>query len=383
MDEEKKDESEDKDRGTGDVDDRDDKPPIDLPPPPADGDDDDDDNNNGKHADSSSVGANTSSDSSSSSHHHNEEEENGYSSNDDDDDEEEQETTNIANNSNNNNNKTSSTTIHVDDDDGNDEDGHALSEYELLRLERIRRNKEKLAQLGLLNHQQHVKKKRNSMGSAAAKKQQQQQQQSQDDLNNMPSRSSLSRSSKRNVNYAEPRGSLLSFSEQQYSSSMDQVDDNDNQHRNSFNPSSTTTTNTMLATATSHDVNTVTTTSLSNNSNNNNHHKNKAKKPRMAKFIFREFQRIQGLQHATLKQAERNVRSAQTNVRHWIKLVDKYQRHLERQYLLQQLQQQREEFHKSQPLRDVLREMDSRMPELLQAARDYEKRQQVGSMECV
>jgi len=227
-----------------------------------------------------------------------------------------------------------------DDDVGDDssakkvltEDGHEISEYEMLRLERIRRNKEKLAALGLEGQHgggilgdkkkstnKKKKKPRPSMEHAG------------------PKRSSLSRRSKGKItHYAAELPSVRQLLQG--------------------------------------------TTEVKKEKSDKTPKSKKSKDPseRMDRVLHDEFRRIRSEKKTVLRQAERDHRAATKEAKYWKNQVQiakrKEIREQKRQVLQVHKREEEKEVLGGKTARQMLHEVDKRMPELLQAAEEYDEK---------
>lgn len=200
------------------------------------------------------------------------------------------------------------------------EDGHQLSAYELQRLERIRRNKEYLASLGLEKNKpwpqkpQPARKKRDSVKLAR--------------------RSSLSRTTK-----AKP----ISYSE---------------------NPTP------RWQKATSGDA------SATQSVTSETPPQRKKKQPRMERFIYDEFKRIEAAVKRSFKIANRNMREADIAYRYASKEAERYERkhkrELEYKRSLEELERERNVLGCT--AKEMLQEVDSRIHEIQSALRAFDHR---------
>ena len=201
-----------------------------------------------------------------------------------------------------------------------DEHGHPLSAYELQRLERIRRNKEYLASLGLEKNKPSMALKAKKKTTPARKKRP-----------DVKRRSSISRASKtKAISYSERR---------------DKED---------------------AATATAVSKAAVPWKRPKEN-----------RAARMERFIYDEFKRIGADQKRTLKRAQKNVRAADVEYRIAKQRAERYERRrrkeLEMKQLLEQLEQERRILGGC-TARGMLQEVDSRMYEICMAIRSFDER---------
>jgi hypothetical protein len=224
------------------------------------------------------------------------------------------------------------------DEDSSDEhdDGHELSEYERLRLERIQRNQAYLQQLGL-------EKIKPDKPKARPKKKEQQ-----EPL--VKSRFS-SRAIKKTVSYAEPSLSVAALVRQQKENKEAKAASKPQEQQE---------------TASSKEPKPVKEKKV---------RKEKHRSIRMERTVYDEFQRINKHKKQVLKYMERDVRQAEKEVKFWTKRADmlerKEHRKLEAASRLQQAEQERlllAGFSK----RELLQEVDGRMEEIVALADKYD-----------
>jgi hypothetical protein len=224
-----------------------------------------------------------------------------------------------------------------------DEEGRPLSEYEIQRLERIRRNREYLAQLGLEGK---------DGGGVLGGKKKEVRPKSKKTEEPIQKRHSLSRRSKVKKSYTEPSSSVRDLLEDSTKSEA--------KKRGSINLASVP----PSETGTEPEPN------------------KKKRKPdeRMEKFIYDEFRRIKSEKTQTLALAERNVRAADKEVKYWKKLVDiekrKAQRQLEAERQRQQEEQQRATLG-GRSMKEMVQYIDSCLPKLQHAVKRYDDSLQV------
>lgn len=214
------------------------------------------------------------------------------------------------------------------------EDGREISEYEMLRLERIRRNKEKLAALGLegqngggvLGEKKKSKKKVIRRPSSEVEG---------------PKRSSLSRRSKGKIkHYATELPSVRQLLKGQADLKKEKkVDDPDKPKKSK---------------------------------------KKKDPSERMDKVLHDEFRRIRSHKKSALVQAERDNRAAIKEVKYWKHQIEAEKRKeiREQKKLEQQVQKVDEEREVlgGKTARQLLKEIDDQLPDLLAAAEDYDEK---------
>ena len=235
------------------------------------------------------------------------------------------------------------------DNDKDDEsnDGRELSDYEKLRLERIRRNREYLSQLGL---EGSMPKKQAPPSRKKRKEQQQQQQQHP----TAPQRSSSR--SRKTVNYTEPSVSVAQLlrdskkllpaakSASSAPSSANGVATITAKPKKESKPRAPRGTNTKLM-------------------------------HRMERFIYNEFNSIKAHKKRTLKDAERNTRLAEKEVSYWTKRASIWERQQERQRAAAAAKQaaEQERADLGGTVRELMQDIDRRMPELLAAVSEYDE----------
>lgn len=219
------------------------------------------------------------------------------------------------------------------------DEGHRLSNYELQRLERIKRNRQYLEQLGLegkgkrgvisssLDHPNPVKHKRTRNNAAP----------------DVARRSSMSRQSKlKSVNYAEPTASVRALMK---------TGAQNKKKKSLVEAKINTEKKTAAATA------------------------EKAKNDRMDQIIYMEFNRIKREKNQLLKTASRNVRLAQKEVKYWTRLESVWERREERR-LEHQRQQAAEAMQKAclggKTTKELLKDLDDKMPTILQAMKNFD-----------
>jgi hypothetical protein len=198
-------------------------------------------------------------------------------------------------------------------------DGRVLSAYELQREERIRRNREYLQSLGL----------ERPLGDAAGTTMRQQRRSKSKPVMEKQ-RSSLR--AKREVDYSEPK-SIASI---------------------------------MRATTSDKEKPTRT-----NKEARKEPRKEKKESKRMERFVYREFQSIQAHKNQVLRQAEKLHSAARREVKYWSKLVEKAEtREKKREEASQNVED-------GLSVKALLREVDSRTSELVDAVGRYDNELQV------
>lgn len=203
-------------------------------------------------------------------------------------------------------------------------DGRELSEYEIKRLERIRKNKEYLKQLGLegdngvLGSRPTTKKKKKPASSAPVP---------------VKKRSSR-RAARKKVDYSEPSATIASL----LRAEEPKKKDDDKGPR-----------------------------------------KSRDKANRLERFIYDEFKSIASRKKNLVREAERYVRAAEKEVKFWTRMVEKEERRERRKQEGGSLYTKKDEEIEliGCTLRELLQEVDSRMPELIEAAEKYDDEFQV------
>jgi hypothetical protein len=234
------------------------------------------------------------------------------------------------------------------------DDGRQLSEYEILRLERIKRNREYLAKLGLDNPADvatEPDKKRSKIGRPKRET---------SAVDIIERRTSISRRTKmKPVSYVEPSVSVRDILRTIEGKVKDASGDK------------STVTHTVDASAeqepqpnvrkpTDYDTRLPRITK---------------KEHRMESYIWAEFRRLKSIKSSTLKKAERALRLAEKEVKYWRNRFTIWERRNERR-LEAERQRQNEVLQKQQfggkTMRELLSEMDQRMPIMLQAVEQYD-----------
>jgi len=247
-------------------------------------------------------------------------------------------------------------------------DGRELSEYEILRLERIQRNKEYLANLGLEKREGHDG---GFLGDRKPKPRPKKKRVAPRPPSDTIAAQRPSRRAKEAVNYAEPKCGIAAMAREPEQCKANATDGNDDLQiqetpgkRDAATPSSPSSRNKEKA----------------------------AKRPeeRMEKFLYLEYRSIQSHKNGVLRQAERNVRAAEKAVKYWGRLAEKAERRATRKRLKEEearvlgqmaaeLREQREKMKKKQKestgcrtIKQLLKEVDQRMPELRSAVEKYD-----------
>jgi hypothetical protein len=209
------------------------------------------------------------------------------------------------------------------------EDDRQLSAYERLRLERIRRNQQKLAQLGLEGRTSAAggwgPRSRPKKPKLLRKKADEPAQQ----------RSSLSRRTKTEPkNYAEPPNSVSALLRKQGEEAAAAKKDQPLEKK-----------------------------------------KTKDLSERMERFVHLEFKRIRGHKTLVHKQAKRDLRQAERELKYWKSIANKQKRReMRKAENRQSLKTKQEEERRllGGTIKEVLQQIDARMPELVQAAAEYD-----------
>lgn len=201
------------------------------------------------------------------------------------------------------------------------EDGHALSAYEIQRLERIRRNKEYLVSLGL---------EKNKEAMAAAKKKKKKSAPARKKQPDIKRRSSISRASKEKV---------VTYSERSDKDKKEPADTNKPQEPWT--------------------------------------RKKESRGARMERFIHDEFRRIGKEQKVHLKRAQANVRKADVELRIAKQRVERFEKKQRRQLeYLQSAERSRKEQQSLGGLtaRQMLQEIDTRSEEIRMALQEFDQK---------
>jgi hypothetical protein len=225
-----------------------------------------------------------------------------------------------------------------DDSDNNGRDGAArtspdgrqLSQYELMRQERIKRNKQYLAALGLEGASAPADK------SAKRKRKK---------ISPPQKRSSLSRRTKaEQVSYTEPPASVASL-----------IRTNDNKEKKEGKPPKPA-----------------------------SEIKAKDRNHRMEKFVYLEFKSLKAHKKKVVMQAEKNVRNAGKEVNYWKKRVKiferqeqrKLERTLEQTKITKELEDERRQLGGG-TAKELLQDIDNKMPDILSAVARYDAKLEV------
>jgi len=231
-------------------------------------------------------------------------------------------------------------------------DGRELSEYEILRLERIKRNQEYLANLGLQGKNGAGVLGGKKKPRAPTKKKRSEDEESARQVVKRPKRK------RKEVDYSEPSNSVASLL-RQHKAKEGGEGKKEPVHRPIPKKK-----------------------------------KDKAPVNRMELFLYREFKAIQKHKTDVLRQAERDVRASEKQVSYWFKKAErielrrekKERRELQKKELEARIAAfNAEEMQMERNLlgctkRELLGQVDERMPELLSAAGRYEQEAKVRSI---
>jgi len=231
------------------------------------------------------------------------------------------------------------------------EDGRRLSEYEIQRLERIKRNREYLAKLGLQG--------KDGGGVLGQKKKQKRPPAKKSTEAPVVRRSQLSRRSKikKVVTYAEPSlRDLLRVADKKEATNAP-VDQ-------------------KLAPIPKKEE-------LVASEPTKPPPENETKKPKKSRgvnerqeaFVYLEFKRLQSSKNQTMRQAERNVRVAEKEVKYWHKLMASWERRSKKQLEAERQRQaevKEREALGGKSIKEVLHEIDGRMPLIVAAVKRYD-----------
>ena len=209
--------------------------------------------------------------------------------------------------------------------DDDDEEG-GISQYEKLRLERMKRNRERLAKLGLHSDEGGLLQKKTGPQRQRKKK---------TDAPLLPARSVPSRRTKvKEVNYAEPPNSVASLIRK-----LGREKPKKNRKHSNYN----------------RDIS-----------------------QRMDKVVHREFQRLRSQKSHAVKLSERNVKRAQREIKYWTRVLKKKQNKIKKKEevvvkvkALKQHQIEQKELGCTS--KELIQEIDARMAEITQAADLYDQ----------
>jgi hypothetical protein len=215
-----------------------------------------------------------------------------------------------------------------------DEEGRPLSAYEILRLERIKRNRQKLAQLGLAKPKDAVLGSENSEAKLNKPPRPRKSEAA------LPQRARSSRT-KKNLNYAEPPVSVRSL----VKTSEDGKEET-KQVRGVVDSAKVADATAFSERKRTWDRET----------------------ERLPQDIYREFKRIRSHKRDILIEAQRAARNADKEIRYWTKRVEKY----EKTFLRKKDETDEKVALGGVTSRELLQSIDARLPEIQQAVRDYE-----------
>ena len=241
-----------------------------------------------------------------------------------------------------------------DDEEGNNksneyitEDGRKLSEYEIQRLERIKRNQDYLAKLGLEGK---------DGGGVLGQKQKRRRTKRSSDASQVVRRSPLSRRTKikKVVTYAEPSASvrdLLRVADRKASNAPVDL---------------------MISSPEKAELSSLV---LPKPPLDHKKSRNRNVNERLEAFIYLEFKRIQSSKTQLAKQADRNVRLAEKEVKYWHKLVGRWERR-NRKHFEAERQRQTEAKERvvlgGKSIKELLQDLDVRFPEIVAVAQRYD-----------
>ena len=269
----------------------------------------------------------------------------------------------VASDDNDNNDDSASSNSSSEDDEGKEEseskseayvteDGRTLSEYEIQRLERIKRNRAYLAQLGLAG--------KDGGGVLGKKKKKERPRKAATDEKPVIRRVSR-RSRVKTVTYTEPSASV-----------RDLLRVADKKATNA--PVDLKLTSPEKADMGTQEVEPPKQPPPSNKP------KKRSVNDRQEQFVYLEFLSIRSSKNQSLRQAKQNVRTAEKEVKYWHKLVQRWERRKQRQSEAQR-QRQTEVRERAElggnSIKEVLQEIDSRMPEIAETVKRYDDLLQV------
>lgn len=220
----------------------------------------------------------------------------------------------------------------IDQDEEDDETDGQLSRYELLRLERIKRNQEYLSKLGLNDTKKLPRKEK--------KRQRKRSSFSEIDFSEKRSSGRVRKS----ISYTEPTNSVRNL----LNGTTAKVKPKSEKPNRARGPRSSA--------------------ELSN---------------RMERFIFREFQRIKSKKTHVFRQTDRLTRAAEKEVAYWQRQALLWERRKERRSETERqrhLSEQERATFGGGTLKQFLQEIDKRMPTLLTAASEYDEVFTVGGL---
>ena len=296
------------------------------------------------------------------------------------------------------------------------EDGRPLSEYELLRLERMKRNREYLSLLGLDNDTAQQQPSRKRVKPIRKK----------ENTVIVERRSSITRRTKlQPIQYVGPKSiremiqramqqgedgeentTNANLLQRKQKSKWTMDPDHSHIHTSTSNSNSNTGstdptfTATTTATTLSDDV------AVANEENDRNGGSNKnnneiddgdtnihtrdgfgipyIKGNRMEIFIFKEFRRLRSEKRQILQKVDRTHRMVQKEMKYWYHQKIQFDRKMKKKLFIdqyvQQLQQQQQMKHTQ---RDLLRAVDQKMPLVVQTLKKYDQSRMVSVCMCV
>lgn len=211
-----------------------------------------------------------------------------------------------------------------------DAEGRPLSAYEIARLERIRRNKEYLQRLGLDGHRPKPERRASADGRPKKKK---------PPPPMSPQKRSARRAARKTIDYTEPSASVADLLRDKKAGAKPKPPKKER--------------------------------------------KTKDPAERMELFIFHEFKRVRGEKTSILKQADRDKRAADKEVRFWEKQVERADQRQQRRLEATTFKdEQREQLGVT--IKELMQQVDSRLPELLEAAEQYDEEFEVSKVKpCV
>lgn len=211
------------------------------------------------------------------------------------------------------------------------EEGRPLSAYELQRLERIKRNRQKLAQLGLGIPKQKVL----DLEDAEAKKNKPARQRKSEPM--LPQRARSIRAKKKSLNYAEPSASVRAIMKEGDGGTSKQ-------------PAATPKSNDEVM------------------DTSERKRKWNRETERLPQDVYREFKRIKSHKRELLKEAQRAARNADKEVKYWSKRVERY----EKTFLRKKDETDEKLALGGKTSRELIQILDERTPEIEHAIQEYE-----------
>jgi hypothetical protein len=258
------------------------------------------------------------------------------------------------------------------------EDGRPLSEYEILRLERMKRNREYLSQLGLETNKDHDKNHPLKKQKPVRPKKEVV----------VIRRSSISRRTKMQpIRYVEPK-SIRELLETANFGMGPKSSNNKDETKNGIS-STTETTNLVpgptIASSPSSSLPTDAAPSTTHHDYSTKALCNKLdipyeRKNRMEIFIYKEFRRIRSYQRTILQKVERLHRNVEKELKYWSNQNDIYIRKqqkkqqqqqlliMQRNYAMMMQKQNQNKMNK----KEIVQQMDRKMPHIIQAINKYD-----------